>query len=62
MPAMAISGPAIDHVVVLLIGLPPTNPIPCRVNSTPARVTRIPTATSKTLLTRPQYPDEFGAT
>jgi hypothetical protein len=26
------------------------------VNSTPARVTRIPTATSKTLLTRPHYP------
>lgn len=62
MPKAAISGPATDHVVVLLIGLPPTNPIPCRVNNTPARVTRIPTATSKTLLTTPQYPAEFGAT
>ena len=34
-PAIAISGPSTDHVVVLLIGLPCTAPNPCSVNSTP---------------------------
>tara|TARA_B100001989_G_scaffold24298_1_gene14610 strand:+ start:226 stop:468 length:243 start_codon:yes stop_codon:yes gene_type:complete len=58
-PATAMIGPATDHVVVSVIGLPPTNPNPCNANSTPERATRTPTPRRKVpemVLTTPRLP------
>ena len=38
----AITGPSTVHVMVLLIGLPCTLPMPCRVNNTPNSTIRTP--------------------
>ncbi len=40
---IAMTGPANDQVVVLLIGLPETAPTPCSVNNKPDRATKTPT-------------------
>jgi len=42
MPISAMTGPRMDHVVVLLIGLPDTAPNPCSVNKRPASATSTP--------------------
>jgi len=38
-PTSAVIGPITDQVVVLLIGLPPSTPNPCRAHSRPNNVT-----------------------
>lgn len=48
MPIIAMIGPRIDHVVVLLIGLPATAPNPCSANSKPASATKTPTTITAT--------------
>jgi hypothetical protein len=45
MPISAMNGPSMDHVVVLLIGLPDTAPNPCNANSRPASATSTPSTT-----------------
>src|SRR3981189_1774279 len=42
MPITTTIGPMIDQVVVLLIGLPPTTPKPCRAHSRPNNATNTP--------------------
>ena len=47
-PISVMIGPAMDHVVVLLIGLPPTTPKPGARISRPNRATTTPTTTTTT--------------
>lgn len=52
MPISTVIGPMMDHVVVLLIGLPPSTPNPCSAQMNPNTATSNPTAkvTTKALI------------
>jgi hypothetical protein len=57
MPSSAVIGPMMDHVVVLVIGLPPSTPNPCSAQIRPNNATINPTAkpTTKPLLIQGCY-------
>jgi hypothetical protein len=48
MPISTVIGPMMDHVVVLLIGLPPSTPNPCSAQIRPNTATSNPTANKTT--------------
>ncbi len=48
MPSRTVIGPMTDHVVVLLIGLPPSTPNPCSAQIRPNTATSNPTANKTT--------------
>ncbi|MDT5126235.1 MAG: hypothetical protein QOG79_2722 [Mycobacterium sp.] len=52
MPTNATIGPITDHVVVLLIGLPPTTPNPCSAHNRPNNATITPNTTMAIRITR----------
>ena len=51
-PTTTTIGPMIDHVVVLLIGLPPTTPNPCNAHSRPNNATTTPSPTMAIRMTK----------
>jgi hypothetical protein len=61
-PISTVIGPLMDHVVVLLIGLPPSTPNPWSAQIKPNTATINPTAnvTTKVLLIQGSYPPDLA--
>ncbi len=62
MPVSTVTGPMTDHVVVLLIGLPPSTPNPCNAQIRPNSATINPNAklTTKALFIKKPYAPQTG--